>query len=121
MYFYLLCLGTSSKKLPSWADFHISLFLLIFVNSSNYLENGDRMLENVKKELDVKESEITSTVKETCFVNIPEDEIKLENTEIQGNFDKFTFSWKIEANFATIFILSVSLDLILRESSVHSI
>ena len=80
MYFYLLCLGTSSKKLPSWADFHISLFLLIFVNSSNYLENGDRMPENVKKELDVKESEITSTVVETCFVNIPEDEIKLENT-----------------------------------------
>ena len=53
---------------------------------------SDRMAENIKKELDVKESEITSTVVETCFVNIPEDEIKLENTEIQGNFDKFTFS-----------------------------
>ena len=50
------------------------------------------MPENVKKELDVKESEITSTVEETCFVNISEDEIKPENTEIQGNLDKFTFS-----------------------------
>ena len=42
----------------------------------------------MKKELDVKESEITSTVvKDTCFVNIPEDEIKLKNTEIQGNLN----------------------------------
>ncbi len=43
----------------------------------------------MKKEVDVKESEITSTVEETCFVNIPEDDIKLENTKIKGNFDKF--------------------------------
>ena len=50
------------------------------------------MAENIKKEVNVTESEITSTVEETCFVNIPEDEIKLENTEIQGNLDKFTFS-----------------------------
>ena len=50
------------------------------------------MAEIVRQEMDVKESEITSTVVETCFVNIPEDEIKLENTEIQGNLDKFTFS-----------------------------
>ena len=46
------------------------------------------MSEVMKKELDVKESEITSTVvKDTCFVNIPEDEIKLKNTEIQGNLN----------------------------------
>ena len=43
----------------------------------------------MKKEMDVKESEITSTVEEPCFVDIPEDEIKLENTEIKGNLDKF--------------------------------
>ncbi|XP_023348761.1 zinc finger protein 711 [Eurytemora carolleeae] len=42
------------------------------------------MAEIIKKEVDVKESEIISTVEETCFVNIPEDDIKLENTEIQG-------------------------------------
>ena len=42
------------------------------------------MAEIMKKEVDVKESEITCTVEETCFVNIPEDEVKLENTEIKG-------------------------------------
>ena len=35
-----------------------------------------------------KESEITSTVEDTCFVNIPEEEIKLENAEIQGKLIK---------------------------------
>ena len=53
---------------------------------------SDRMAENVKKELDVKDSDIISTVEETCFVYVPEDDIKLENTEIQGDHDKFTFS-----------------------------
>ena len=51
---------------------------------------SDRMAEIIKKEVYVKESEITSTVEETCFVNISEDDIKLENTEIKGNFDMFT-------------------------------
>ena len=51
---------------------------------------SDRMSEIMKKEVDVKESEITCTVEETCFVNIPEDEVKLENTKIKGNFDMFT-------------------------------
>ena len=38
-----------------------------------------------KNELDVKYcSKIAPTVENTCFVNIPEDEIKLENTEIPG-------------------------------------
>jgi len=46
----------------------------------------DKMTEIIKKELDVKKFEISSTVEETCFVVIPEDEIKLENTEIQGMF-----------------------------------
>ena len=79
------------------------------------------MAEMIKKEVDVKESETTSTVEETCFVDIPQDIIKLENAETKGNLDKFTFSLKIEAYFATIFILSVSLDLIPRESTVISI
>ena len=43
---------------------------------------SDRMAEIMKKEVYVKESEITSTVDDKCF-NIPEDDIKLENTEIK--------------------------------------
>ena len=51
----------------------------------------------MKKEVDVKESVITSTVEETCFVDIPEDDIKQENTEIQGKLNnssscKFKFN-----------------------------
>lgn len=46
------------------------------------------MAEIVKKEIDVKESETTSTVEEPCFVDIPQDEIKLENVETKGNLDK---------------------------------
>ena len=42
------------------------------------------MAEMMKKELDVKDFEMTSTVEDTCFVNIPEDEIKMENIEVQG-------------------------------------
>ena len=45
---------------------------------------SDRMAEIIKKELDVKDFEMTSTVDETCFVDIPEDEIKIENIEVQG-------------------------------------
>ena len=44
----------------------------------------------MKNEVDVKESELTSPVEETCFVNISEDDIKLENSKIKGNFDMFT-------------------------------
>ena len=46
------------------------------------------MAENMNKKSDVKKSEITSTVEDTCFVNIPEEEIKLENAEIQGKLIK---------------------------------
>ena len=46
----------------------------------------------------MKVSEITSTEMITCFVNKPEDNIKLENTEMKGNLDKFIFSLRIEAN-----------------------
>ena len=47
------------------------------------------MAENVKKEVNFKESEIISTVEEACFVNILEDEIKLENAEKQGKLFSF--------------------------------
>jgi len=50
---------------------------------------SDRMAVIMKKEVDVKESEITSTVVDKCF-NISEDDIKLENREIKGNLDSFT-------------------------------
>ena len=49
----------------------------------------DKMAENMNKE-----SEITSTVEDTWFVNIPEVKIKQENAEIQGklpNFVNFLF------------------------------
>ena len=36
---------------------------------------SDRMEENIKKESDVKER----IIEDTCFVDIPEDGIKLEN------------------------------------------
>ena len=56
------------------------------------LLNSDRMAEMIKEEFDVKNCKKTSTaVEDTYFVNIPEDEIKLENTGIQGNSDVCTF------------------------------
>ena len=65
--------------------------------SQLFIYFSDRMAEIMKKEVDVKESEIISTVEEICFVNIPEDEIKQENTEIQGKLNnssscKFKFN-----------------------------
>ena len=64
-----------------------------------FFKFSDRISGTIKKEVDVKESEITSTIEDTCFVDIPEDEIKLENTEIQGNLNKFTFSYRIKAKY----------------------
>ena len=56
---------------------------------------SDRMAEMIKEELEVKDCKIASTViEDTYFVNIPEDEIKLENTGIQGNHDSCTFLYK---------------------------
>ena len=49
------------------------------------------MAEIMKKKTDVKKSEITLTVEDTFFVKIPEDDIKLENTRIQGKLNNFTF------------------------------
>ena len=51
---------------------------------------SDRMEENIKKESDVNEC----IMEDTCFVDIREDGIKLENMEIQGKLDNpdgFTF------------------------------
>ena len=47
---------------------------------------SDRMAEIMKKELDVKDFEMTSidTVEDTCFVNISENEIKMKNIEVKG-------------------------------------
>ena len=42
------------------------------------------MAEIMKKELDIKDFEMTSTVENTCFIDIPEDEIKMENIEVKG-------------------------------------
>ena len=42
---------------------------------------SDRMAEMIKN---VKDFETTSTVEDTCFISIPEKNIKLENSEIQG-------------------------------------
>ena len=41
------------------------------------------MTDIMKKELDVKDFQMTSTVEDTCFVNIPEYEIKMENIEVK--------------------------------------
>ena len=55
---------------------------------------SDRMAEILKEELDVKDCKIASSViEDTYFVNIPEDEIKLENTH-----GKFTLSCRIKGN-----------------------
>ena len=54
--------------------------------------------EIIKQEVDVKDYEITSIVEDSCFVNIPKDQLKLENTEIKGNPDKFIFSLRIKAH-----------------------
>ena len=52
------------------------------------LNFSDTLVEIMRKVIDVKEYETISTVDDTCFVDIPENEIKLENTEIPGNLKK---------------------------------
>ena len=56
---------------------------------------SDRMAEIMKKELDVNDFEMTSTVEDTCFVNIPENEIKMENIEVKG---KLNFKYYLLTN-----------------------
>ena len=67
--------------------------------SHMFIYFSDRMAEIIKQEVDVKESEITSTVEDTCFVNIADVDIKLENTEVQGKLYNFTFCNLIVLHF----------------------
>ena len=70
----------------------IFLYVCIFYKiCSIFFHFSDKMAEIMKKEADVKKSEITLTVEDICFVKIPEDNIKLENTGIQGKLNNFTF------------------------------
>jgi len=65
------------------------IILMKEMMSHMFIYFSDRMAEIMKKEVYFKESEITSTVEDKCF-NIPEEDIKLENTDIKGNLDTFT-------------------------------
>ena len=58
--------------------------------SHMFIYFSDRMAKIMKKKNKIQESEIISTVEDKCFVYIPEEDIKLENSEIKGNFDMFT-------------------------------
>ena len=78
----------SSQVFPE--KISIKAFLILRGGGTKYIDTS--LVKIMKKEIDVKEYEITSTVEDTCFVDIREHEIKLENTEIQDNLDKFTFS-----------------------------
>ena len=60
------------------------------------------MAEMVKNKSDVKDVETTSTVEETCFVDIQKDEIKLVITVVQG---KFYFNRNYEFKNVTVSIL----------------
>ena len=63
------------------------------------------MAEIIKEELNLEEFEIkeeivsikeeillSSTVEDTCTVNLHKDDIKIENTGIQGKHNNFVFS-----------------------------
>ena len=76
----------------------VSAVLLVF-HFISLIYFSDIMAENVNKELDVKDSDIISTVEETCFVNKPEDDIKLETTEVQGKLNNSTFCNLIVLHF----------------------
>ena len=65
----------------------------------------DIMAEANKEEFEIKEEKVSikeeihpsSTVEETCTVNLYKDEVKMEYTETQGKFNNFYF-YKIMAN-----------------------
>ena len=65
----------------------------------------DRMAKFIKEELNIEEFEIkeeivsfqeeilsSSTVDNTCTVNLHKDDMKMENTGIQGKHNNFVFS-----------------------------
>jgi len=65
----------------------LNIYKISYFSKSHFYKGDcedDKMAENMNKE-----SEITSTVEDTWFVNIPEVEIKLENAKIQGKLYNF--------------------------------
>jgi len=86
---------TVDSQIVFCPDLHTELIInnvLFFTNSMIrvtllfFIYFLDRMADIMKKELDITDFEMTSTVEDTCFVNIPEDEIKMENIEVKGKF-----------------------------------
>ena len=75
-----------------------------------YLLNfPDRMAKIIKEELNIEEFEKkeeivsikeeilpSSTVEDTCTVNLHKDDLKMENTGIQGKHNNFVFSQQNE-------------------------
>ena len=70
---------------------------------------SDRMAKFIKEELNIEEFEIkeeivsfqeeilpSSTVEDTCTVNLHKDDIKIENTGIQGKHNNLVFSQQNE-------------------------
>ena len=70
---------------------------------------SDRMAKFIKEELNIEEFEIkeeivsfqeeilpSSTVEDTCTVNLHKDDLKMENTGIQGKHNNFVFSQQNE-------------------------
>ena len=66
---------------------------------------SDKMAKFIKEELNIKEFEIkeeivsfqeeilpSSTLEDTCTVNLHKDDVKMENTGIQGKHNNFIFS-----------------------------
>ena len=64
---------------------------------------SDRMAETIKEELNIEQFEIkeevvsiqeeilpSSTVKDTCTVNLNKDDIKIENADIQGKLHNYS-------------------------------
>ena len=70
---------------------------------------SDRMAKFIKEELNIEDFEIkeeivsfqeeilpSSTVEVTCTVNLHKDDVKMENTGIQGKHNNFVFSQQNE-------------------------
>ena len=73
----------------------------------------DIMAEAYKEEFEIKEEKVSikeeihpsSTVEETCTVNLYKDEVKIEYIETHGKFNNFYF-YKIMAN---VFLANVKM------------
>ena len=85
-----------------YISLHYYLLTIEFIfYSRSYF--SDRMAENIKAQLDVEEFGIkeeivyikeeilpSSTVEDTCTINLLRDDIKMEYTGIQGKLEKFS-------------------------------